>query len=311
MAYIIGNSARSTLAAGITDVATSLSVQAGHGTRFPTVAAPNISHLTLSDAAGNIEHVKVTTHGAASDSVAVIERGQDGTSARAWNSGDVVEFRLIKAGLDAIKGETVEVTTNAATSKATPVDADLIPLVDSAASNVLKKLTWANLKATLSATLTSLTALTSINRTGGTAITGTNTNDSAAAGCIGEYVESIVGPVNAPATGTYGDLTSITLSAGDWDVSANALAPNTGGVTYTGNASIGIGTASGNSSSGLVSGSTSSPANPSVSSYDSSMAVPTLRKSLSGSTTIYLKMRQAYSAGTPVFYGRISARRVR
>jgi hypothetical protein len=34
-------------------------------------------------------------------------------------------------------------------SKATPVDADLIPIVDSAASNVLKKLTWANLKTTL------------------------------------------------------------------------------------------------------------------------------------------------------------------
>lgn len=39
--------------------------------------------------------------------------------------------------------------THAATSKATPVDADEIPLVDSAASNVLKKLTWANLKATV------------------------------------------------------------------------------------------------------------------------------------------------------------------
>ena len=39
--------------------------------------------------------------------------------------------------------------TFAATSKSTPVDADEIPLVDSAASNVLKKLTWANIKATL------------------------------------------------------------------------------------------------------------------------------------------------------------------
>lgn len=38
---------------------------------------------------------------------------------------------------------------NSATSKTTPVDADLLPIVDSAASNVLKKLTWANLKATL------------------------------------------------------------------------------------------------------------------------------------------------------------------
>src|SRR6185295_11926204 len=39
--------------------------------------------------------------------------------------------------------------THAASSKATPVDNDEVPLVDSAASNVLKRLTWANLKATL------------------------------------------------------------------------------------------------------------------------------------------------------------------
>lgn len=37
----------------------------------------------------------------------------------------------------------------AGTGKTTPVDGDLIPLVDSAASNAAKKLTWANLKATL------------------------------------------------------------------------------------------------------------------------------------------------------------------
>lgn len=39
--------------------------------------------------------------------------------------------------------------THAAASKATPVDADELPLADSAASFALKKLTWANLKATL------------------------------------------------------------------------------------------------------------------------------------------------------------------
>lgn len=38
---------------------------------------------------------------------------------------------------------------NTATGKTTPVDADELPLADSAASFVLKKLTWANLKATL------------------------------------------------------------------------------------------------------------------------------------------------------------------
>lgn len=38
---------------------------------------------------------------------------------------------------------------NSATSKTTPVDADQVGLMDSAASNVLKKLSWANLKAAL------------------------------------------------------------------------------------------------------------------------------------------------------------------
>ena len=43
----------------------------------------------------------------------------------------------------------VESATLAAASKATPVDDDLLPLVDSASSNILKKLTWANAKSTL------------------------------------------------------------------------------------------------------------------------------------------------------------------
>jgi hypothetical protein len=66
----------------------------------------------------------------------------------------------------------VATITHAATSKTTPVDADEIPLVDSAASFGLKKLTWANLKATaktyfdtlyqpLAANLTALAGLTS------------------------------------------------------------------------------------------------------------------------------------------------------
>jgi microcystin-dependent protein len=69
--------------------------------------------------------------------------------------------------------------THAASSKATPVDADEIPLVDSAASNVLKKLTWANLKATLKTYLDSL-ATTFTNKTmSGTSNTFTNLPNSA------------------------------------------------------------------------------------------------------------------------------------
>jgi SPP1 gp7 family putative phage head morphogenesis protein len=61
--------------------------------------------------------------------------------------------------------------TNAATTKATPVDADELPLVDSAASNVLKKQTWAKLKATLKTYFDSVTTTLTNKRI--TARTGT------------------------------------------------------------------------------------------------------------------------------------------
>jgi hypothetical protein len=47
----------------------------------------------------------------------------------------------------AVIPSVVATQTHAATSKTPPVDADELPLVDSADSNALKKLTWANLKA--------------------------------------------------------------------------------------------------------------------------------------------------------------------
>lgn len=78
------------------------------------------------------------------------------------NSGDQVHIvgtagNVVTVNTDlSLLGTTTQAgligaTTHAATTKATPVDADEIPLSDSAASFALKKLTWANLKATLKA----------------------------------------------------------------------------------------------------------------------------------------------------------------
>ena len=69
---------------------------------------------------------------------------------------------------------TIGALINSATTKATPIDADQIGLMDSAASNILKKLSWANLKATaktyfdtlyqtLNANLTTISGLTPSN----------------------------------------------------------------------------------------------------------------------------------------------------
>lgn len=53
------------------------------------------------------------------------------------------------SGSDAETTTTIGALINGATVKTTPVDADFIGLMDSAASNILKKLSWANIKATL------------------------------------------------------------------------------------------------------------------------------------------------------------------
>lgn len=98
-----------------------------------------------------------------------VVRGVEGT-AQAHSAGAVWECRLtahqwnrlidaMLAGHNqdgTLKDISISATVHAATSKVTPVDADEIPVVDSAASNVLKKLTLANLKATLKTYLDTL-----------------------------------------------------------------------------------------------------------------------------------------------------------
>lgn len=93
MTYQAKNNAFSTLAGSLTNVATTLTVQAGHGDRFPVIAAPDYTMVTLEDNSGNREIVKVTARASASDTMTIV-RAQEGTTARAWASGDSVELRL-------------------------------------------------------------------------------------------------------------------------------------------------------------------------------------------------------------------------
>jgi len=160
------------------------------------------------------------------------------------------------------------------------------------------------------ADITSMTALTTINRTGGTSIKGINTNTAAAAGDVGEYIESFAGPVSAPASNTYGDITSITLTAGDWDISAIAISILNTGVSAV-VAVSGFCTASGTSSAGMTFGDTGGYSSPPTLQYSPTITIPPKRVSINATTTYYLKMWMSYASGTPQFQGRISARRVR
>lgn len=145
----------------------------------------------------------------------------------------------------------------------------------------------------------------------GTDVLGVSTNSNASSGYKGEYVESVVTSLtNFPTTGQFGDFTSISLTAGDWDVSAMMnIAANGSTVTAI---NVGISTTSGNSSSGLQFGNNAFEGKlPVVSGSDGNGYVPVYRMSLSTTTTVYFKYAAAYSVATPQARGRLSARRIR
>jgi hypothetical protein len=91
------NNAATTLASGITNVATSLTVTTSTGSLFPALSGSQYFYCTLTNVSGTVEIVKVT---ARSTDTFTIVRAQDNTSAVAWNSGDKVELRLVAANLN-------------------------------------------------------------------------------------------------------------------------------------------------------------------------------------------------------------------
>ena len=152
----------------------------------------------------------------------------------------------------------------------------------------------------------------SVTNATGVAVQGSNTNDSAASGFVGEFLqERVTVFTDVPgATGDWADADSISLTAGDWDVTG-ILSMQLNGGTIT-QMDLGISTTSGNSATGLQEGDNfvESAALP-AGAVHQSVSIPSFRMSLSGTTTVYLKVKAAYAVAAPQYVSRISARRVR
>lgn len=100
MPQLFSNNASSVLAAALTSSATSLTLAPGSGAKFPSPGGGNYFVLTLYQMSGSIEinHEIVRCTARAGD-VLTIVRGQEGTTARAFNLADPVSMRLTAGAL--------------------------------------------------------------------------------------------------------------------------------------------------------------------------------------------------------------------
>jgi hypothetical protein len=142
---------------------------------------------------------------------------------------------------------------------------------------------------------------------------GTNTNDSATAGNIGELVTSTVavGSAVSLTNATASNVTSISLTAGEWDVTGNvAFSLNAStNVTYL---IANISTASAdNGLAGVTNNLQSFPGGSVLGATAPSLPVARQPISINATTTVYLAAQSNFSVSTAAAYGKIVARRVR
>lgn len=149
-----------------------------------------------------------------------------------------------------------------------------------------------------------------VTATGG--IVGTATNDSASAGNVGEYVECVVAPASAISltTTVTANICSISLTAGDWDVSAQAGYSwyNTTNLTQTA-ASLSTTTATLDQTAGRAA--YLAPQFAATANLNISNTIPPYRFSLSSTTTIYLTTVATFSISSFDAFGKLGARRMR
>lgn len=99
MAIKFSNNAETTLDGAISNSATSITV--ADVSALPTLGVSDYAYLTLANAAATkIEIIKVTAIDVGTKVLTAV-RGQEGSTAQAFDDGDLCELRLTAAGLTA------------------------------------------------------------------------------------------------------------------------------------------------------------------------------------------------------------------
>lgn len=307
------NSLQTTLASGIDAAVTTIPLVSTTG--FPTAGYVTIDNEVLSYT------------GVSGGNLTGATRGADGTTAATHNSGAAVSATIVAAHHNSLKDEVKAVETYLSANLGTGAQ----PLANghrALASNASGKIVEATTTDTelgfvsgvTSAIQTQIAAQmpkTGGQFTGGVSfdnyathgITGTATNDSAPANVVGEYI-SASAAVSAVSlsSATAANVTSISLSAGDWDVSGVVVLSPSGTTTYTQIYAAISSTSATLPSTSLYAGWAGSTQTPPAL---IGTTVATQRFSLSTTTTIYLVAQCSFGVSTMTAGGFLRARRMR
>jgi hypothetical protein len=153
---------------------------------------------------------------------------------------------------------------------------------------------------------------------------GTNTNDAAATGYVGEIISNngagaptSASTANAATSGNWANIASASLTAGEWDVSVTGVLISGGG-TFTANAGspMVVTTTSTPGATGTVNYYTliNVQANTGVTTagqIGATYSMPSVRFSFASTTTIYVHGNTTYSSTLPTWAATIVARRIR
>ena len=194
-------------------------------------------------------------------------------------------------------GFTCNTSVNAATlsGNATGTSGTAVPLLSGAN-------TWGGAQ-TFSAIVTPSTT---------NGIKGTTAADNANAGSIGEVISANTASAVSLTTGTAANIVSITLTAGDWDVTGLTLF-SPASTTVASQWFTGISTTSGafQTVAGALGNYTEFLLSAGQTNVGQQMIAPVTRVNVSTSTTVYLIGEASFNTSTMTGYGFIRARRVR
>jgi hypothetical protein len=109
MAILFKNNVSAQLAGSIASGDTSIIVSAGQGSRFPSPTGGDYFYATLVNPSNDLEVIRCTAR--TNDTLTVL-RGLDGTTAKAFSAGDLVEMRPVSAVFSDFQASFVTETAN-------------------------------------------------------------------------------------------------------------------------------------------------------------------------------------------------------